>query len=122
MAGNAAARVTIVGVEGTELDLTWLHSTRVQRGVHLEVVDTGHRMDVVVSREDDHVALLVDVASGQILAAERRGADEDLWLLALDIAAARGESRRSGEGPSTGRAPRQILFRNVNWPISDDSG
>lgn len=115
-----AARVTVVGLHRAELDLSWLQGTRVPAGIRVEIVDAGERLDLVVSRGDEHVALVVDDVTGDTLAEERRSADADLIELAHSIATARRSYRMTDADPRgpEGR-PARILFRNVNWPFEN---
>lgn len=118
MTGSEAARITIVGIDGTELDLTWLQQIRVPPGVRVEVADVGYRIDLVVSSGAAHVALVVDVATGEVLVEERLNATADLEAVALHVASARKGARTGAGGaePSEKSSPR-ILFRNINWPF-----
>ncbi|MBT1618091.1 hypothetical protein ACTHQN_05935 [Curtobacterium flaccumfaciens] len=115
-----AARVTIVGIDGTELDLSWLQGSRIPAGVRIEIADAGERLDLVVSRGDEHVALVIDDVTGETLAEERRSPAVDLIELAHSLATARKSYRTtkaSSRGPEDPSA--RILFRSVNWPFGN---
>lgn len=115
-----AARVVIVGIDGADLDLSWLQGSRIPAGVRIEIADAGERLDLVVSRGDEHVALVIDDVTGGTLAEERHSPAADLIELAHSIATAR-KTYRTTEVSS--RAPEdrltRILFRNVNWPLGN---
>ncbi len=109
-----------MGIDGTELDLSWLQGSRIPAGVRIEIADAGERLDLVVSRGDEHVALVIDDVTGETLAEERRSPAIDLIKLAHSLATARKSYRgtkASSRGPEDPSA--RILFGSVNWPFGN---
>lgn len=112
-----SARVTVVGIAGTPLRLAWLQDIEIPADVSLEIADADVRVDLVVSRGQEHVALVVNGRSGQVVAEERNTAGSELVVLAHRVAAGRSGGRGLSPAPSDdAEPPARIIFENLNWP------
>jgi hypothetical protein len=116
---SQGATVRIAGISGAGIDLSWLAGLDVPAGVHVDMADAGDRFDLVVSRGEAHVAVVVDVASGDTIVEENEGAGPDLIALLDSIRRSRSAQglRSAPPAPDETRSPSPIVFEKVNWPF-----
>jgi hypothetical protein len=77
--GPASIRVTAVG--GGHLPLRQVAPFTVPEGVQVEVADLGYRVNLVVTRGDEEVGVIIDYAATQLLIESNGAAESPLWLL-----------------------------------------
>lgn len=99
------------------MDLTWLQGIQVPTDVALEIADADIRVDLVVSRGTEHVALVIDGRTGRVIAEERKSGSDELVALAHRVAAGRTLHPNAVGAHDQGPQPGvRVLFERLNWP------
>ena len=110
MSTPRSATVSVTSLAGDELDLRWLHSIRIPRGVTLEVLELGDRCNLIVSQDALQVSVTVDLRTGDRLMPIDPPADPAPLDLALAALACRLAQEQDSAMPVTESSYRSPLL------------
>ncbi|MEV7761977.1 hypothetical protein [Curtobacterium flaccumfaciens] len=84
---SGSIRVTVMG--DIRFDVSWLAVIEPLPYCDVEVIDFGDRVNVVATRNEDEVALIADLATGDVAVGPRQRDDDALTEYALTVLRAR---------------------------------
>jgi hypothetical protein len=100
--GPAVVRISAVG--GHSARLSWLSGIVVPPDVEIEFVDFEFRAEVVVTRRDEQVTVISDLATGERIMQTNGNSESPLASLALACIAARESDGPTGERHAPARS------------------